>query len=494
MNRIGLLLVLVLATAIRLFQLPERVVWFDEAVSLLVAQASPSEIVSAAQDDTHPPLYNLALHYWLKVTPQHRGCGGPRFGVAAAGEETTRSRGSATIRKEYLFDARSYELAARGFSVLCGVLTVAVVFLIGRKLAGSTAGLVSAGLLALCPLHVWYSQEIRMYALQTLLVTASWWLLLARRWPWYAVVTALSLYTQYTSAFAVVAQGVYVVWRERAVLRSWLWSVAAVAVMFAPGVPLLARQYGGGTFGYWLKEFSWADPLRFLALLSGAIPKNPGPYWPWAVVSLVVVVLAAIRTDTQKRVPPLLWVVVPVGLLAVLSVRANVFLPRTLVMVAPAFALLLGLAVVSSQSGRWLSLKAMMTALVVAGNLVALSRYYWGENAWIRSDLRAAAARVVAEYRPGDLVVHTSRFSYRPFQFYLDPAIPQAVEKETEAMPALFKVIGSRGLPADATGVRRVWLVLFPDFQRRDAGTATAAWLQKHPRQVIRLDCGGAAL
>jgi len=465
-----LILVLALAAGLRLFQLTDRVVWFDEAVSLLVARAAPAEIVAAAQDDTHPPGYNLVLHFL------------PRG-----------------------------EFPARLFSVGCGVLTVAVVFLIGRtgwpsppsasavetaRRTGparpTTAGVASAVLLALCPLHVWYSQEIRMYALQTLLVTMSWWLLLSRRWPAYAVVTALSLYTQYTSAFAIVAQSVYVVWRERDAFRSWLWAVAAVAVLFAPGVPLLARQYGGGTFGYWMKDFSWADPVRFFALLTGAIPKNPGPYWPWVMVSVAVITAAIMNTDARKRVPPLLlWLLVPVGLLAVLSVRANVFLPRTLVMVTPAFALLLGAAVAGGKNGRWPSLKAILTVLVVAGNLWALSRYYFAENAWIRSDLRAAAARVAAGYRPGDLVVHTSRFSYRPFQVYLDPTIPQVVERETEPMPALFQVIGSRELPAAVTG--RVWLVTFPDFQRPDAGAVTAAWLAKTPREVIRLDCGRAA-
>lgn len=289
-TRWWLILVLALATGVRLFGLAERVLWFDEAVTLLVARAAPADIVAAAEDETHPPGHYLILHFLPKD-----------------------------------------ELAARGFSVVCGVLTV--VFLIGCQL-GSTgvtnrpslptwwandttrraepapstvAGVTSALLLALCPLHVWYSQEIRMYALQALLVTASWWLLLSRRWPGYAVVTALSLYTQYTSAFAIVAQGLYIVWCRRELFRSWFWAVAAAGVLFAPGVPLLARQYGGGTFGYWMKDFSWADPVRFFALLSGAIPKNPGPYWPWAVLSLAAVAVATWKMGTQPRLPLVLW-------------------------------------------------------------------------------------------------------------------------------------------------------------------------------------------
>ena len=88
-------------------------------------------------------------------------------------------------------------------SVFAGVATVAVVYSLGCALVGRGAGLLGAALLGVCPLHVWYSQEIRMYALQTLLVSLSFlFMVLALRrerltfWAGYAFCTALSLYAQ----------------------------------------------------------------------------------------------------------------------------------------------------------------------------------------------------------------------------------------------------------------------------------------------------------
>ena len=74
-KRSGVLLILVLAAALglRLLQLGQRVVWFDEANSLLVARATPAKIVDAARDDVHSALYYLILHAWQLVIPGETG-------------------------------------------------------------------------------------------------------------------------------------------------------------------------------------------------------------------------------------------------------------------------------------------------------------------------------------------------------------------------------------------------------------------------------------
>ena len=432
-QRFGLLmaLVLTLAALIRSFALQERVVWFDEAVSLLTARASVADILAAARDDTHPPLYNLLLHFL------------PRG-----------------------------ELAARGFSVVCGVLAVAAVCALGWRKAGPVAGCLSAGLLALSPLHVWYSQEVRMYALQTLWISLSWLLLIIsldrRRWPaWagYTVMTALSLYTQYSSLFSLVAQNLFVLIWHRSQSRAWLSVQLSVVALFVPGLPLFLHQFLGKTFGYWLRGFSWADPLRFFALLSGAIPKNPGVYWPWAVLSLLAVAGAAAvlwRRDREMTTALLLWLVVPVMLLSLASLRGNVFLPRAIVFVAPAFALLVGLA--AAGLGR----RGGFVLIVMAANVLALTRYYTLENPWVRSPLRTISATIWNDSESGDVVLHSSEFSYRPLQFYIGDCVSQGVVGEANDFTALDRVIGNVHFQPHGRMTRHIWLVLWPDFRYPD--------------------------
>jgi len=229
------------------------------------------------------------------------------------------------------------------------------------------------------------------------------------------------------------------------------------------------HHLAGGTFGFCLGKFSWADPPRFFALLSGAIPKNPGPYWPWVTLSISVLIVAVIRQG-KKAVPLLLWLLVPVILLALVSLRSNAFLPRALVMVTPAFALLVGMS-----DGK----STLLAVLLAAANLFALQRYYFTPNPWIRSPLREAAEIVGREYKTGDVVVHSSRFSFRSFQVYFSGV--QGLVRADEDTPSLCRVIGNGQLPAAKP--RRTWLVLWPDFQQPGFHNQVLAEMNaRHPR------------
>jgi hypothetical protein len=168
-----------------------------------------------------------------------------------------------------------------------------------------------------------------------------------------------------------------------------------------------------------------------------------------------------------------------VALLALVSLRANAFLPRALVMVTPAFALLVGLASAHTEKGRWVPLAPILAVLLAAANLFALQRYFFTPNPWIRSPLREAAGIVARAYRQGDVVVHSSRFSYRPFQFYLGAT--QGLVRPTDNEPSLYRVIGNGQLPSSAP--KRTWLVLWPDFQQpRFHNQVLAEMNARHPR------------
>jgi hypothetical protein len=436
---------LVLAAVVRLFHLGDRVVWFDESLSLLFAKASVPDLIKVSQADAQPPFYQFVLHFWME-----------------------------------LFKG---EFALRLLSVLAGVATVGVVYGIGRRLAGRTAGLWSAALLALAPLHVWYSQELRMYALQTLLVCLSWWFLLRMldRVGWrdvagYIVVTALSLYTQYTSAFSIIAQNIFILICFRAAWKKWLIAQAGTLVFFVPGLYLLAKAITGKNFGFWMAPFSWLDPVRFFSLFSGAIQKNPGSYWPFVVLSLALAGLAAWKSRSTATML-LLWLLLPVGALAGLSMHRNLFLPRAILFVVPAFALLIGVA--AARGWKWVAL------LLVAGNLFALENYFFTDSirvtTWIRSPLREVSRQIANEYQPGDVVLHSSRFSYRPFQFYLGDKVEQGMIDLRPESPLVTQIIGEGRAKM---GAGRVWLVLQPDFQQPGLHKQLLEQVQQGYRQV----------
>ena len=459
-----LAIVLLVALGLRLSHLGQRVVWFDEANSLLVAQATPAKIIDAARDDVHSALYYLILHIWQSVATGETG--------------------------------------ARMLSVLAAVAAVAAVYFLGSRLAGRDAGLLSAGLLGLSPLHVWYSQEIRMYSVQTLMICLSFLFLFkalreGRRIPWilYALCTALTLYVQYTSIFAVLAQGVFVAIyyrKQRKVLWRWLQSQCAVALLFTPCLPLLFWQTARVTGRSWIQPLELHQVLGFFSLFSGAHLGDVRSRTLSVLVSIAALGTASVilyRKHENRETAwfLILWFSLPIILLLALSLRQNLFLPRTLVYTTPALALLMGCALARAEKGIERLAGTLMVVILVSANLFALRNYYISDNPWVKSDLREGADEVARDLRAGDVIVHSSQFSYRPFQYYLGDRVVEGVVRQPEKLPHLFAVTGDGQLPQDGKNFRRIWLVLYPDFKNQDFHEKVRTWMDGHHHFVQAL-------
>src|SRR6266545_2368737 len=122
----------VLAAGVRFFRIDAQSLWYDEGISAFQLTRSFAEILRAAALDTHPPLYYWTLKAWSEV-----------FGAS--------------------------ELGLRSLSAVSGVAAVGLTWLIGRKLFGRLPATLAAVLLAVAPLGVYYSQEVRMYTQVTAL-------------------------------------------------------------------------------------------------------------------------------------------------------------------------------------------------------------------------------------------------------------------------------------------------------------------------------------
>lgn len=134
-----------IAAGLRVYQLGRLSFWYDEVVTMRLARAgSPGALFKRLFeiDATRAPLHPMLLEIWTQA-----------FGPS--------------------------ETAARGFSVLCGIVTVLLIFGIARAAFDTPTGLWAAWLAALSPPLIVYSREARMYAWLVVVTGLSWWLLLA---------------------------------------------------------------------------------------------------------------------------------------------------------------------------------------------------------------------------------------------------------------------------------------------------------------------------
>lgn len=172
---------------LRLVALDVQPLWWDEGYSLFFATRDFVTMLERTAVDIHPPLYYALLQVWL----------------AMMGKTAT---------------------AARLFSVFVGTATIPLVFALARALVPTRVALTTALVFALAPLPIYYSQEVRMYGLVTLLALAAWYCFVRLldaplgkpqtvvRVLLYIGTTTAALYTQYYAVFIVVTHVAVVLW------------------------------------------------------------------------------------------------------------------------------------------------------------------------------------------------------------------------------------------------------------------------------------------
>jgi len=473
--------ILLLAALVRLLGISTESLWLDEATSLMVAQLPPDELIRWTANDIHPPLYYLALHYWV-------------------------------------FMGQS-ELVVRGLSTLAGVLAVGALYGLAGTLFDRRMGLWAALLLALNPLHVWYSQEARMYALLTLLYTLSLWLALRlwRRPSWgravaYVLVTTAALYTHYYSVFAVLIANAFFLYfwwrrgRSSEILRTWILTQAATLILYLGWLPRLLANLGGG--GGWL-AFS-AGPPSLMVLPQTLILYVVGTaraHVPEAIRRLAygltgITVLAGLlpfvlpgrrlrlfaegedRGWGEAMAFALTGLCLP---LAAAWIASQVFKPmysaRYMLPFLPSFVLLLAAGLRAVQRDGWRFALGGLLCLAMGWCLVTQARVLE------KPDWRGIAQRLVSESEPGDGVLFVPGWHGAPFAYYAGEALPLY-----DAMPAMVQQTpeASLGYVREAiAGHERIWFVWetghYSDPEAQVLALLRSEWHEQDARPLERL-------
>jgi len=173
----------------------------------------------------------------------------------------------------------SFYLWNRAFNALLGTATVFVTFLLGRLLAGATAGLLAAALMAVQGFHVELSAVVNPDVAMTLFALTAIWASVAfsqnglARWLVAALVCCgLAASAKYNGAFSVVAPMAALAARRRYAAPAWLW----VAVPVVPALAFLAgTPYALLDLPSFLSQAGF-ELYHYAARGHGAVPVEPG--------------------------------------------------------------------------------------------------------------------------------------------------------------------------------------------------------------------------
>ena len=447
-----LLAILLLAVGLRLTRLHESV-WIDELYTSNLFVGHPLVLMKTLFSDIHPPLYFVGMHFWNAL-----------FGDS--------------------------ELSLRMPPLLCGLASVVVLFQLGRRVFDTRTGLIAALLLALSPVHIWYSQEGRPYSFDVLMLLVTTLAFVevsgarAFRWSLAFFVGLFGIaFTHYYMAAFVFAFPV-LAWFAKSPSRGRItWISGMIAVLVGAYIFAKASISHVDTGRSYLRAFDLAEAWRlffhwFLTGNSltpiGEPPRLAPLLWAIQGIGVLAVLLGILRS--VKRGPlartagghpwqiPLLALVLP-GALFVLTLIGldRTYIERSALPSLPLFLLVLA-AGVGGIRRAWLA-NGMLT-LTVAAAATALVGYFAFEGSWTvykpRPDWRTAAAYLTneIEHTDGVLRVYSDYVSPTPLTYY-DPRIAETKtfvrndRKVKKLLATTGRIFGTEGFPG---GTIRTWL------------------------------------
>lgn len=293
--------------------------WLDEAINTLaVKNYSLFNLVTQyARADFHPPGWFITLWFWTRA-----------FGYS--------------------------EIAVRAPSVIFGLLTIWIIYLIGEKLVSNRVGLLAALLLAVNPLHIYYSQEARMYSMATLAVALNIWLLIRDKKTniiFLVLSNIFILASDYVAYFIFPAQFIFLWLYKKQLLKKWFTGIFLALLLGIWWLPTFLGQLNVGivvsvnlpTWKFVNGAFDFKTlPLTFVKFIIGRISLDNKILYTVLLIPIFSLFGYLIFKGIKfSRNLLLIWLIVPALIATTISFFIPVYNYFRVLYILPPFILLL---------------------------------------------------------------------------------------------------------------------------------------------------------
>jgi 4-amino-4-deoxy-L-arabinose transferase-like glycosyltransferase len=484
---IGVSLLTLLAFALRLYQLGTSSLWYDELLELDVAQGSFWQIGPQLERHAAMPLDYYLLFGWIKW-----------------------GRQEAWVRFPALF---------------FGTLVVPVIFVLATRLFNKRVGYLAALLLAWSSFLVYYSQEVRPYALLLLLTTLSYlgvWQAYKsghlRHWGLAISALAGAALTHYFALFLLLPLGLFVLYQQLVHFRQkkyWQHTlyfglcIVMLLTIFTFNGRLRHLYNVGGRFSTVVsqpetltlppaekpnKGSGPAQNIQFFtdSVLMPLATADPTSFFIYNAL-LIIAFLTLLLVKFRRRSAILLvggWLFLPTLLIYFfLLQRGTFFAVRYILYTLPAYVILVAYGIdrvaiavlrlsrlklshptLSSYQLLYVSLVLLVTMPLILAELNELLTHYAGDA---REDWRAVGQMLQANATPADAVIAVN--AEPALNWYYPPAkAPFGLYNRSEPIWAAIKQH------------QRRWFVLSSYSFKRDEGLRQ--WLKEHQAVTIAID------
>ncbi|MFT7616249.1 MAG: mannosyltransferase, partial [Candidatus Woesearchaeota archaeon] len=223
-----LIIILLVATLLRVWGIESESYWLDESISIRQAQEKEySTTFELVKNDIHLPLHISILHFWVKL-----------FGTD--------------------------EFATRSLSVLFGVLSIPILYLLAKQLFNKRVAIISSIIFAVSPIMIYYSQEARLYSLFVFLSLLSMYFYVryledmsTKKLLFYGLASLFLIYTHLFSFLVLFVQNVFILYRMKLQpkkLYKWFIGQFILFILFLPWIANLIKQVSSTLNTMWIPK------------------------------------------------------------------------------------------------------------------------------------------------------------------------------------------------------------------------------------------------
>lgn len=405
MNHFLLVGIVILGFGLRYYHLAGNL--YSDEVWINTAANSPFPYFyqQFIQDWVHPPLFHFLARAWVYV-----------FGIS--------------------------DISGRLVALLFGVLSIPLIYWLGKMISGSKVGLMAASLLALSPVHIYHSQYGRHYSLFVFFVLLSMiGFLKVYHQPndrncgiFYCLSSILLVYTHYFGWLIVFCQSLFFIFRRFTFLRRWVLLQSFILLSYIPWIFLVLKftmdpvsnqvlvpgsnQYLVPHIG-WMGRPSLSEPLNTLALFNGNLPlfhqRNLGL---WLLGGISILSIKSIFSNDKKNLEKILFlfscVIIPFILVFIVSYTLQpIWLLRAMLLSVPAWYLLISLG-----SQQFTSKKITIGLMIIPILWMSLASCYYVSSEH-RMPFEQIAKYLERESGNGDqILVENSWLANSLFHYY----------------------------------------------------------------------------
>jgi len=397
----------------------------------------------------------------------------------------------------------SSEFSLRLPSAIFGILSIPLIYAMGERLFGKEEGIISAFLLSISIMHLWYSQEARMYAQTLLFSLASLYFFYCatktnskKNWVYFVISSSLAFYSHYYTVFVIIPEAVYYIWTKIAVpsikigkmsVENWQnfrMFIVGMGAFFVSILPLfipfveqsISRTSSAPTWGL-------GQSLSFIpTMLIQFSTREPKTSYLFMLLFVIGLIAIAMRQKDQFAFLGV-YLAIPFTASYILAAKMP-FSPRYLLFLLPAYLILVARGITAiantlyssnSSSPSKDTIKKRHTSIVIIILIFLLisfpliTEYYSVSQ---KNDWRVATAYIESVTQSGDVVSTLPGYMFQALVYYYD--------NSSDGTYRVNPPYSESGLSSFVEQHGRVWFMVTWDISAANPDGSAVRWLQNN--------------